>query len=199
MRAPGGRYAAAQRPVGTIRDVHRVWLVGNSGSGKTTTARLLAQRLGVRCVELDAIHHQQGWQPIALDDFRARIAAIVAADSWVVDGNYSAVADLVRARADTIVWIDLPRPQVMRQVVPRTVRRLVRREVLWNGNRESWRGLVRRDPRESIIRWAWTQHDSYTERFTALEAQTAGTGTAFVRLRSRAQVERFVAGVEGGG
>ena len=101
--------------------MRRVSIVGNSGSGKTTLARALAERLDVDCVELDAMYHQAGWTPLPSDQFRARLTEIAAADRWVIDGNYSAVQDLVWARADTVVWLDLPKPIVMWQVVRRTL------------------------------------------------------------------------------
>lgn len=174
----------------------RVWVVGNSGSGKSTTARRLAERIGVPWTELDAIYHLPGWTELDTEQFRRTVAQVVAGDTWVVDGNYSAVADEVRARADTVVWLDLPRSEVMRQIVRRTLTRLARRETLWNGNRESWRNLLRRDPEASIIRWAWTQHGKYTERYAALSADLKGTPTTVVRLRSRDEVDRFVASVQ---
>lgn len=173
-----------------------MWVVGNSGSGKSTAARRLAERLDTQWVELDAIFHQPGWQPLEVDTFRARVAQVVAGDAWVVDGNYSAVADLVQARADTIVWLDLPRPDVMRQLLRRTLTRVVRNVELWNGNRESWRSLFRRNPEQSILRWAWTQHDHYVERYEALAPAAETAGTTVVRLRSRAEVDRFLAGAE---
>ena len=86
------------------------------------------------------------------------MAEFAAGDAWVIDGNYSAVQDLVWARADTVVWLDPSRARVMRQLVRRTLRRMARRTELWNGNRESWSNLFRADPEESILRWAWTQH-----------------------------------------
>jgi adenylate kinase family enzyme len=89
--------------------VRRVSVVGNSGSGKTRLGRMLAERLGVPFVELDAIFHQAGWQPLPPEEFRARVEAAAAGDGWVIDGNYSTVRDLVWARADTVVWFDLPR------------------------------------------------------------------------------------------
>jgi adenylate kinase family enzyme len=60
--------------------MRRVSVVGNAGSGKSTVARALAARLDVAWVELDAIYHQSGWQPLAVAEFRARVAATIAAD-----------------------------------------------------------------------------------------------------------------------
>jgi adenylate kinase family enzyme len=168
-------------------------VVGNSGSGKTTVAAALATRLGLPHVELDSIFHQPGWQPLPRVEFRARIAAVADTDEWVVDGNYSAVADLLDARADTIVWIDLPRRTVMRQIIGRTVRRVSHREELWNGNRERWRNLFSRNPEASVIAWAWTRHAVYAERYGARAAAASDGGPEFVRLRSRAQVRAFLA------
>ena len=42
----------------------------------------------------------------------------------------------VADRADLMVWLDLPRATVMRQVTARTLRRRLTRQELWNGNVE---------------------------------------------------------------
>lgn len=52
----------------------RIAVVGASGSGKTTFARRLAERLGIPHIELDAIHWGPDWTPARDDDFRARTA-----------------------------------------------------------------------------------------------------------------------------
>jgi adenylate kinase family enzyme len=173
--------------------VRRVSVVGNSGSGKTTLGRALADRLGVSFVELDSVFHQPGWQPLPVDEFRRRVAAVVAGDAWVVDGNYSAVRDLVWARADTVVWLDLPRRTVMWQVVSRTLRRTLTRVELWNGNREPVTGLFRLDPERSIIRWAWIKHDVYASRFAAAARDPAFGHLSFVRIGSRRDAARLLA------
>jgi len=41
--------------------MHRVCVVGCSGSGKTTFAALLAHKLGLPHLELDSIYHQSEW------------------------------------------------------------------------------------------------------------------------------------------
>jgi adenylate kinase family enzyme/GNAT superfamily N-acetyltransferase len=175
--------------------VRRISVVGNLGSGKTTVARALAVRLGVTAVELDAIHHQRNWVPLPRHEFRTRVAEVVAERSWVVDGNYSAVRDLVWARADTVVWLDLPRHVTMRRLTLRTVRRVLTRQELWNGNREGWRNLFTLDPNESPIREGWRKHGERRERYTHARADPINASLRFVQLRSPRAVTALLDGV----
>lgn len=166
-------------------------MVGNSGSGKTTLARALAAELGVPHLELDSIHHLPNWQPLDRTAFRQQVDEFIQAPGWVVDGNYSAVRDLVWSRADTVIWLDLPRRRVMRQVIWRTLRRMATKAELWNGNRERWRNLL--GPREeSIIVWAWTQHRKYRDRYLAAQADPANQHLTFVRVRSGKQMAELL-------
>jgi len=174
--------------------VQRVSVVGTSGSGKTAVSSELAARLGLPHFELDATYHRPSWNELPLGDFRAEVARLVAADAWVVDGNYSAIQDLVWSRADTVVWIDLPRSLVMRRIIRRSVARVVTRQELWNGNRERWRNLLSFDPTRSVIAWAWTQHGKYHQRYGKAAADPAWAHLRFVPLRSPQEVEDFLAG-----
>ncbi|TMR95897.1 adenylate kinase [Nonomuraea basaltis] len=164
-------------------------MVGNSGSGKSTLAAGLAERLGVPWLELDSIFHMPGWTPRPPEEFRAEVERFTAAGGWVVDGNYSAVRDLVWSRADTVVWIDLPRHAVMRQLVSRTLRRMATGAELWNGNRESFRLLLDRD--ESIIRYAWKAQAKYRDRYRRAAADPANAHLTFIRVASRADAGRL--------
>ena len=172
--------------------VRRVSVVGTSGSGKSTLARELAEILGVPQLELDAVHHQPGWAPLPTDEFRRIIAARAAAGGWVIDGNYGRVRDLVWARADTVVWLDLPKRTVMRQVVWRTLRRVALRRELWNGNRERWRNFLTWNPEQSVISWAWHKHAPDHAKYAAAAASPASAHLRFIRLTSRRDVARFL-------
>jgi adenylate kinase family enzyme len=175
--------------------VRRVSVVGNAGSGKSRLARRIAGVLDVPYVELDAVHHLPGWSPIDPDEFVHQVSALASTDGWVIDGNYRAVVvdGPVWERADTVVWLDLPRGTVMRQVTARTLRRVVRREELWNGNHEPVRNLYAWDPSKSILRWAWTQHAKYQERFSAAMASPSLAHLDFVRLRSHTEADAWLA------
>jgi adenylate kinase family enzyme len=170
-----------------------VAVVGNSGSGKSTLARRLATVLDVPFVELDLIFHLPGWQELPPEDFRAAVTERVGADAWVVDGNYNTVRELVWQHADTVVWLDLPRSVVMRQIITRTLRRVITGEQLWNGNREPFGNLWRLDPTKSIIRWAWTQHQKYGDRYSSAMTDPAWQHLRFVRLQSHREAEAMLA------
>ena len=169
--------------------MRRVAVVGSSGAGKSWLASRLAAALGVPHVELDAIHHGRSWSPLPAEEMRRRLDVVCSADgAWVADGNYpSKGGDLVRARADTIVWLDFPRGAVMRQLGRRTLRRVILRQQLWNGNRESLRNALARDPERSILRWAWTRHQPQRD------AYATQTDDRWVRLTNRAEVQSFLA------
>jgi adenylate kinase family enzyme len=174
----------------------RIWIVGNSGSGKSTLASRIARAIHAPHVELDALHHGPDWTPRSHEWVASEVARVCETDAWVVDGNYRALEPIVRARTEAIVWIDLPRIEVIRQLAPRSLGRILRGTELWNGNRERWSALLAWDPNESVIRWAWTQHENYFARYEKTSRQAAGEGIAFYRLRSRDEVNRFGAWVQ---
>jgi adenylate kinase family enzyme len=172
--------------------MRRVSVIGNAGSGKTTLAATLATRLDAPCLELDSVFHQAEWQPLATDEFRARVDEFTSGERWVVDGNYGRVRDLVWGRADTIVVLDLPRSVVTRQIVTRSLRRVVARTELWNGNRERWSFLLSTDPERSVIAWSITQHQVYREKYADLENDPQWSHVDIVRLRSRREIRDFL-------
>jgi adenylate kinase family enzyme len=158
----------------------RVVVTGLSGAGKSTLARALAAGLGVPHVELDALHWEPGWTPAAPETFVARVSAATEGGAWVADGHYGGVRAMLWARATHLVWLDYERLPIMARVIRRTALRVAARQVLWNGNRESWHSLL--DPGHPI-RWAWRH---WRGRRAAIEALLAGgdyPGLRVIRLR----------------
>lgn len=168
-------------------------MIGGSCTGKTTTSRQLAAILGVPHVELDALHHDAGWQEAPADVFQERVrAALTAApDGWVADGNYHGkLGTAVLERADTVVWLDLPQRTALRRVLWRTTRRSITREELWNGNRESFRNAFSRD---SIVWWVITRHGTHRKKWPPRLAQFPELEV--VRLHSPREVRDWLGGL----
>jgi adenylate kinase family enzyme len=177
------------------RSFSRIVVHGASGSGKTTLARNLSRVLGVPQLELDALYHQANWTGLDDELFRQRVSVIVRQPSWVSDGNYRIVRDLLWSRAELIVFLDLPRRQVVSRVLRRTIRRSLTREELWNGNREHLRNLLSADPERNIVLWSWSTHHRYHGVVPA-EARERAPQAGVIMLRTRGEVNSFVAAIE---
>ena len=175
--------------------LQRISIVGVPGSGKSTTGRALAELLDAPFNELDSVFHRPGWTRLAVPEFQVAVGRLVAEDRWVVDGNYSDVRDLVWARADTIIWLDRPRVLATARVLRRTLRRVSRREELWNGNRERWTNLLRRDPERNIVLWAWTKHPMYRRQYGAAMAERGPDGQDRIVVRTSEQLRLLLAEV----
>ena len=157
-------------------------------------SRALANALGVACLELDGLFQQPDWTPLDVEEFRSRVGTFVDQARWVVDGNYSHVRDILWPEATTILIIDLPKRIVMARVIKRTILRILRREVLWNGNRESWRNALSPDPMRNIILWSWNSHSKYHD-VVPREAREAVGPDRVVVLTNTRDVRRFLEAV----
>lgn len=167
----------------------RILVAGTSGSGKTALARRIGEALGVPHIEIDALYHGPNWTP--RPSFEADVESFTSTRAWVTEWQYGSVRTLLADPADLLVWLDLPRRTVMRQVVRRTVRRRLRREELWNGNVEAPLRTILRDP-EHIVRWAWDTHPKTAIRVA--ELLTRRPDLDVVRLRSHREAARWVTG-----
>ena len=135
------------------------------------------------------IFWQPNWTEPDADEFRARVAEIVATEAWVIDGSYQSwVGQLVLEQADVVVWLDLPMRVWLPRLLRRTIRRALSGEELWAGNRESLRKSFL--SRDSLVLFALRTYRSrlrrYPERFASYDV---------VRLRSDLEVELFLRSV----
>lgn len=182
-------------PIGT-----RIHVTGNTSAGKSTLGERLARALGVPFVELDALNWMPGW--VALTDtdpeeFRRRIREATAGDGWVVAGSYMGTSQAVFwDRLQTVIWLDLPLPQVLWRVVTRSWRRWRTKELLWGTNTESFAKHLKVWSQDSLIWWAVTQHRRKRRSLLAYQSDPRWAHIRFVRLRSSAEVEAFTRAVE---
>lgn len=178
---------------GRLEGARRIAVVGTCGSGKTTLAHRLAQRLGIAHVELDSLHWGPDWTPVQRDLFRERVAHALSGDAWTTDGNYSAVRDIVWTRADTVVWLNYSLPVVMGRLTWRTIRRTAVREELWNGNRERFREAFL--SRDSILWWALSSSRRWKREYPMLFSQPEYTHLRIVHLASPRTADKWLDGL----
>jgi len=170
--------------------VRRVAVITSaSGNGGTTFARALAERLGVPFVELDALHYGPDWSKASAEELQARVQPIVSSDAWVIDGSYRGkLGELIFDRADVVVWLDLPVRIWLPRLLRRTFGRIVWKQELWHGNRETLRGAF--VGRNALIPWT-LRH--YRRRRRVYPVRLARFNV--IRLRSQDEIDRFLRGL----
>ena len=166
--------------------MRRVMIVGQPGSGKSTLARALGARTGLPVIHMDHIHWKPGW----IERDRAEKDRLVreahAGEAWVFEGGHSATYGERLARADTLIWLDVPLGLRLRRVVTRTFRHRGRtRPDLPEGCPERLGNLP------EFVRFIWRSRRTSRERIARLVTE-AGPGTEVVILSSGAQVESYL-------
>jgi hypothetical protein len=129
-----------------------------------------------------------------LDDFRARVAQAIAADDWVIDGNYRAAGalEMVWSRADTVVWLDYPLGLTLTRLLRRIVARIRDGTELWPGtdNRETVRNaFLTSDP---LVWFALRTHRGRRRRLGELLARPDYAHLQVHRFMRPADAERWL-------
>jgi adenylate kinase family enzyme len=165
----------------------RVLIYGVTGSGKTTLAAKLSQRTGLPWHSVDDLTWLPGWVVVSDDEQRRKITEICAGDRWILDTAYGKWRDVPMARAEVIVALDYPRLTSLWQLVRRTLRRMVTRELACNGNTESLRMAF---SKESIVLWHFKSFARKRSRIRTWAADPHGPQV--IRLRSPRATRRWL-------
>lgn len=178
----------------------RAVVIGSSGSGKSTFARRLAAACDLARIELDALNWGPGWTDRSVSDpglFERLIDEAIAAERWVTDGNYRVAMTRTLPKATHLIWLDYPRPVVMRRVIGRSFRRAVSGAELWpgTGNREDFRRWL---DKGHPIRWAWDTFGRRRRQYEILFADPRLAALQKHRLRRPREAERLIASLAAG-
>ena len=167
--------------------MERVVILGPGGAGKSRLATEISRRTGLPVVYLDHLFWRPGWTPAPRDEARRALAAAIAGDRWVLDGNFlpeNGGWDGRFERADTVVFLDLPRRTCLWRVLWRLARdRRRRRPDLPAGCREGFD--------LNLLRWIWAYPRTDRPRVLGLLARLDAR-VDVLHLRSQAEVQRFV-------
>ncbi len=168
----------------------RIVVVGTTGSGKSTLAAALAAQYAVPYVELDALHWGPNWMHAPARQFRDTVASAIAGDTWVVDGNYSAVRDLIWPRATTFIWLNYPLWLSLVRLFKRSWRRIVTGQQIWGTNVETFRAQFL--DTDSLFMWAIKTHRRRRRSYAQLFPELAASGRQTLIFTSPADADRWL-------
>ena len=155
-------------------------MIGCGGSGKTTVSRELGRRLDLPVRHIDG-YYWRGQNDPPKEEWPRIHGELVAAEQWVIDGMKIGVLRERLARADTVVFLDLPRRTCFAGVAQRRIEFRGRLHPdLGVYDRISW----------AFIRWIWGFGRRQRPQILALLGECS---CRVVVLRSRREVRRFLA------
>lgn len=163
--------------------MQRIAIMGCGGSGKTTIGRQLAGQLGTQITHLDAIYYDDQWNKMDADKFAAAQEELVAAQTWVIDGNYAGTLPIRLKRADTVIFLDLPALTCLRGIAQRRWR--------YRGGQHDNTGVYDRIT-WGFVKYVWGYRKDMAPRMRALIAEHAAHADVRI-VTSRRAANRLLA------
>ncbi|MGA9530283.1 MAG: hypothetical protein WBQ73_00125 [Candidatus Babeliales bacterium] len=87
----------------------RIMLFGKPGTGKSTYAKLLHQKLKLPVHHLDHYFYGPNWQELDYDFFIERQRLLVKEDQWIIDGNCTSSLEMRYQRAEIALYFNYSR------------------------------------------------------------------------------------------
>lgn len=170
--------------------MQRIAVVGTSGSGKTTLGGRLAEYLGYPFVDIDPIIWGPNWTLQPDDQIYSQLDNSLSGSCWVTSGNTSRFRPLIWGRADTLIWLDYPLVVILWRLWWRTLRRILTREELWAGNRESFRNQF--FSRDSLLLYAIQTYPRRKQEFPRYLAMPEYAHLNAIRLPTPRATEKWL-------
>lgn len=170
----------------------KINIVGTSGSGKSTFAKRLAQRLNYPYIEMDSLFWQPNWQ--GLDDavFFPLLEEKLSRETWVLDGNYNRTLAIKWKDADTVIWIDYSFSRTLFQALKRALSRSLSGKELWPGTGNKEKFSTSFFSRESIIWWTIKTFKSNRQRYLKAFEHPDYQHIQFIRLTDPKKTQAFL-------
>lgn len=164
----------------------RIAIIGCGGSGKTTLAHRLAAALDAPVTHLDVVYYDGEWNALPQEKFAALQEDLVAADRWVIDGNYASTLPIRLKRAGTVIFLDLPPLTCLWGIAQRRLRhRGVQDDQSGVYDRITW----------GFIKYVWGYRRAMAPRVRALITEHAGHAQVHI-VRSRRAANALVTRIE---
>lgn len=164
--------------------MQRVMIIGQPGSGKSTLARALGTITHLPVFHIDHIHWRPNWVARPAAEKTALCQRVHARHQWIFEGGHSSTWPERLARADTLIWLDIP--------VMVRLWRVARRSVCgWGRSRPDLPHgcLEQLDP--AFFRYIWRSRTTARAKCAQTFAH-AGPDKARHHLRSSRDVKRYL-------
>lgn len=164
----------------------KVAIFGNTGGGKSTLAKTLADITGLPLIALDKIMYEAGGKIVPHADYLKIHSEILKEETWIIDGFGCVPSAWERfSVADTLIYVDLPLTTHCWWVTKRFIKGLF-------VNPEGWpdRSPIVKSTLTSY-RVLWLCHRKLTPKYRRYVSETA-TSKQIIHLKTPQAIKEFL-------
>jgi adenylate kinase family enzyme len=167
----------------------RVVVIGNAAGGKSTLARALADRRGLKLVEVDRLLWQPGWRLTPQDQYERQHAEAIAETGWIIEGlgRQDSIPARLK-RATEVILVDLPLWVHFWLAAER--------QIAWTKGpiNHAPAGAEAMPPTRDLFRTIWEVDQTWMPGIRALCNAAGQEGKRVIRLRSIEQLDALATG-----
>jgi adenylate kinase family enzyme len=168
----------------------RVAVFGNTGGGKSTLAKRLADLTRLPLYPLDKIQFRAGGDEVPHEEYLKTHADLLRQDEWIIDGYGCAASAWERfSKADTLVYIDLPLVTHHWWVTKRLIEGLWVAPEGWPDNSPIWHSTI------NCYKVLWRCHRELTPKYRQLVAEVAASKRVY-HMKSPAEITAFLNAIQ---
>ncbi len=109
--------------------MEKILVIGCPGSGKSTFARKIRDKIGLPLYYLDQLWHKSDKTTVSREEFDSKLSDILKRNQWIIDGNYNRTLEMRLKACDSVFFLDLPTEVCLRGVESRIGRK--REDMPW--------------------------------------------------------------------
>ena len=102
----------------------RTIVFGSTGIGKTTMVKQIAEEFSLPVIDIDSLRREAGKSDSPEETFSQLVSESVKGDTWIIDGSYTSVQEIVWPRAEAIVWLDFSFWVFLSRLIKRSLYRI---------------------------------------------------------------------------
>ena len=170
-----------------LKQAHRIAIIGNAGSGKSTVARKVRDFCDLPLHHLDTYFWKSNWTPPNRDEYKIVHDTLCDQNEWIIEGTNLSLWEHRMNRAEVLIILKIPRYLC-----------------LWRIFKRTWTYYGKQAPGSApgchegvsfkfmqFLKWVWDFHPKYTAKITELLDTYRHTKKMYV-LSSQQEIDAFL-------